>query len=120
MNDTVVPRRRDLLAESAILLFGEPLNAAERGRFGKALKNLREAGVDHDELPGLALAYRSKFPSAAFTLMAVATRPGELRHWLQNQAPGGEQLAREMEWHRQMREQRWGHLTQGVDDAEAP
>ena len=101
------PERRTQtpLAEASFLLYGRPANKAEWSRWGKAMTLLEEANVTDAELALLTLAYRAKFPSAAMTLMAVATRPGELRAWINNPPPLGETIARELEWRRQIAEQ---------------
>jgi hypothetical protein len=100
-----VRRTESPLAEASFLLFGTPANKAEWGRWGKAMSLLEEANVGDAELALLTIAYRAKFPSAALTLMAIATRPGELRAWIEHPPPLGETLAREIEWRRQIAEQ---------------
>jgi hypothetical protein len=98
-------RTQSRLAEASFLLFGRPANKAEWGRWGKAMSLLEEAEVGDAELALLTLAYRAKFPNVPLTLMAIATRPGELRRWIENPPPLGETLARELEWRRQIAEQ---------------
>lgn len=98
------PKVQAPLAIASYDLFGFPGNEAEWSRWGKAMVLLEEAKVTAEELPALAMAYRSKFPNAAWTLMAIATRPGELRNWLIKRPLSGDALNEELEWRRQAME----------------
>lgn len=96
--DLPKPAQQTPLALASYDLFGLPANSAEWGRWGKASALLKEAQVSASELPILAGAYLNKFPNAAFTLMAIATRVGELRRWIGMGNPSGEELARQAKW----------------------
>jgi hypothetical protein len=96
--DLPKPAQQTPLALSSYDLFGLPANSAEWGRWGKAHALLKEAQVSAAELPWLTGAYLQKFPGAAMTLMAVATRVGELRKWIGMGNPSTDELARQARW----------------------
>ena len=73
---------RDLLWESVVEIHGEPATKSERGKYNKAVAELREAKVTPDEYPSLVLAYTSKYDTLQPAVMTVAHRVGEMRHFL--------------------------------------
>lgn len=73
---------RDELWDSIVQVHGEPANQTERGKFNKAHKLLREANVGGGEYPRLVQAFTTRYDGTQPAVMTVATRVGELRHFL--------------------------------------
>lgn len=81
-------RKRDLLWETLTDIFGDPATKSERGKYNSVHKKLREADVDHTELPELVAAYMTKYskpnsPAPQPTAVTIAERVGELRHFIE-------------------------------------
>ena len=94
--EVVAERQPDLLWEIVVEIHGEPATKTERGKFNKAAALLREADVTPDEYPALAQAYVSKYGDLQPAIMTIATRVGEMRHYLRRgpiQAPGVADIA---------------------------
>ena len=73
---------RDLLWESVVAIHGDPANRSERGKFNRAVKLLREANVTPDEYPALVQAYCARYDKLQPAVMTVASRVGEMRHFV--------------------------------------
>jgi hypothetical protein len=70
---------RDLLWEALVAAFGyTPVTRSERGKWNKACRELREAGVDPDEVRPRMLAYRARWPQINCNPMALVAHWGEL------------------------------------------
>lgn len=81
-------RKQDLLWETLTGIFGDPATKSERGKYNSVHKKLREADVDHTELPELVAAYMTKYskpnsPAPQPTAVTIAERVGELRHFIE-------------------------------------
>lgn len=71
-------RTRDLLWEALVKAChadDEEMTKSERGRYNKALKELREAGATPEEVGKRARFWRQTYPGASLTPTALAT------HW---------------------------------------
>ncbi len=78
------PPHRDTLWESFVEIHGEPAHKNERGKFGRYVSMLREAGVDADEYRNLVAAYMAKYDDLQPAVATVVNRIGEMRHFLAN------------------------------------
>lgn len=101
-----MPRERDLLWESLVETCGadsSEMTKSERGRYNKALKELKEVGAKPEDIKLRAAKYRQKFPGADLTPTALvahwsALKPPAARlqsvpqesgmqHWLDDEEP---------------------------------
>ena len=82
------PKKRspDLLWESFVEIHGQPATKSERGKYNRAVANLREADVTPDEYPALVAAFTMKNNGLQGAPMTIAERVGELRHFV-NRGP---------------------------------
>lgn len=96
------PRKRDVLWDALVEIMGHsPSTKGERGKWNKALKDMREVGATPEDLMRRAVVYRKRWPGIDITPMAlvnnwdllatpqvgtVATRLAELRA-AQNETP---------------------------------
>lgn len=72
-------RARDELWDALISVLKErPATASERGRWNKALKDLRDAGATADDIHVRAREYRKRYPDAALTPTALSSNWGSL------------------------------------------
>ena len=111
-DSTTKPTRRDRLWEAVVDIHGEPATKTERGKLNRAVGDLRHAKVTADEYPTLVAAFVTKHsqPNRAPlqpTAMTIATRIGELRHFLTRgpiTSPAGtlDQLAAEQQRRRDL------------------
>lgn len=95
---SIVTNDTDWLWEAIVDVHGQPASRSERGKFNKAAKMLRECDppVTGEEYPMLAQAYVSRYEGGQPSVMTIATRVGEMRHYLQRgpiQAPDRKQIA---------------------------
>lgn len=96
-------RPRDELWDTFVEIHGDPASKSERGKFNKAVGMLRDAGVDAAEYPVLVAAYGAKYPDLQPAVMTVASRVGEMRHFVSRgplRVPDAQVLADE-QWARQ-------------------
>lgn len=80
-----MPRERDLIWEAVVAAFWEPANSAERGKFNKAVKLLKESGAKPEQVSGAVATYAQKLPNAICTPLAVASNWGMLNVKRQSQ-----------------------------------
>ena len=114
--DGQMPRERDLLWEALVEVCGadsSEMTNSERGRYNKALKELKEVNARPEDIKARAGRYRMKFPGADLTPTALVAHwsalksggarpnpfgPGEvvetenMQHWLRPEAPVEEQV----------------------------
>ena len=74
-------RKRDAIWDALMEVCGvntSTINSNERGRYGRAVKLLKESEATADEIHARAKLYRRKFPGASMTAMAIANHWSEL------------------------------------------
>lgn len=73
------PRKRDELWDTLTVVLGfTPTNDAERGRWNKALKLLRQSGATPAQMHTRSAAFRRQYPKATLTATALASHWGAL------------------------------------------
>jgi hypothetical protein len=81
-------RARDELWDAlASVLGSQPETDSERGRWNKALKDIRDAGGTAQDIQARAKSYRQRYPDAALTPTALSANWGSLAPKRQASAP---------------------------------
>lgn len=73
-------RKPDHIWDAVVAECGDPRTTSERGKFNKAVKELKEAGATPDAIRDKAKLYRDRYPRAALTPNALAGHWGQLGH----------------------------------------